>query len=150
MKAKYLKKYWENVDVTILTDGIDRVENTNTISDRYGDADLVYDPGHNLPHEDGIMQVVLCRRGNDVYTLKTGCKCGEYDIFDPKVIHHFVHRIDAMVEIAAKMGAPTIYTDQISELDDHLVEKLTDAGVTICKPEFPKMPDEGNSDPDLV
>lgn len=131
MKPRRLQKWWEGIPVTILTNGVARIEGTNTISDRFGDADLVWDPGNRLESQPGVMRCTLHRRGRDVFTVETGCRCGRYDITDLVAIHHYVTRLDAMVEVAVKLGACTIYCACIPELHEDLVDRCREAGIQI-------------------
>jgi len=136
MRAIRLKRWWDGVPVTILTPGVDRVEGSNTISDD-PIADCVWDPAYILQTEKGVIHCVIHKRNMLVCTVETGCKCGAYDITDLKAVHHFVKRIDAMVEIAVKLGSKVIYCGVIDELNGALVKKVRSLGIKLIKPVYP-------------
>lgn len=135
MRPIRLQRWWDGVPVTILTPGVQRVDGTNTISDRFGDADLVWDPGFKLEPRPGILHCVIHKRDKRVCTIETGCRCGSYDITVVKTIHHFIRRPDAMVELAVKLGASTIYCAVIDKLDTALVKLVRKAGIRLLAPE---------------
>lgn len=132
MKPRRIERWWEGAAATVLGPDTPRDPGTNTVG--YAgtpDADLVWDPANRTETPAGCLRAVFSRRGPDMLTVGTGCACGEYDILDPVALHHHVRPLDAMAELAAKLGASEIRIPAGESLHPRLAGKLASAGIEV-------------------
>jgi len=144
MRKRSIERFWEGETVSIICKGREALEGTNTVGWNGDDADMVWvTRPYELEEDSFAVRVTTLNGHRDWITLRIGCKCQEYNLANPRLIHCHAFPEQACVELAIKAGASTIF---MIDPPDAVVEMAKKAGITLQVEEIEKSPEQPKSE----